>query len=209
MRAAARVAGALLALLAAAVLALAAVDVGALKRAIAADDAQFAVRPARPDWGMPGILPGDGVASVMGVRDDLAYRAAMRHVVKLRERETVASGSSLSVLVASAEGALLDEASEDPDPRRRSQALNLLGALTLGSATSSRGGLDSASLSSRAERFQEAVELDPANERAKENLEVAHRLLREQGVDDQEADEGEEEGAAAGAGLGGQGGSGY
>jgi hypothetical protein len=203
-----RVAAAVLALATAAVLALAAVDVGAMKHAIAADDAQFAVRPARPDWGMPGILPGSGVASLMGLQDDLAYREAMRRVVLMRERQTTASGARLSGLVASAGRALLDEASADPDPKRRAQALNLLGVLTIINPTGARG-FDSPSLSAGADRFQEAVTLDPTNERAKENLEVTYRLLRERGVEEQEADEGEEEGAAAGAGLGGQGGSGY
>jgi hypothetical protein len=208
MTTALRVAGAVVALAAAALLALAAVDVGTLKRTIAADDAQFVVRPARPDWEIESILPGTAVASLVGARDDLAYRQALRRVVLLRERQTVASGSRLSVLVASAEGALLDEVSKDPDPARRAQALNLLGALTVANPTVSRA-LDSASLSAGADRFQEAVSLDPGNEAARENLELVYRLLRDQGVDEQEADRTEKEGAAAGAGLGGEGGSGY
>jgi hypothetical protein len=208
VRTAGRIAGAVLALTLAAVLALAAVDVGMLRRTLAADDAQFAVRPARPDWQTSGILPGTILHSLMGVQDDLEYRRAMRQVVLLRERQGVASGSRLSILVASAEGALLDEVDRDSDPERRAQALNLLGALTVANPTVSRG-FDTSSLSAGADRFQEAVSLDPANEPAKENLELVYRLLRQEGVDSQEADESEKEGAAAGAGLGGQGGSGY
>lgn len=203
-----RIGGAALVLAAAAVLAVAAVDVGALQRTVSADDAQFTVRPARPDWQAPKILPGTAVESLIGVEDDLAYRDAMRKVVLLRERQTVATGSRLSVLVADAEGALLDEAADDPDPRRRAQALNLLGVLTVLNPTASRG-LDTPSLSTGADRFQEAVALDPTNERAKENLEIVLRLLRQQGVDEKEDDEGQEEAEKAGAGLGGQGGTGY
>ncbi len=132
----------------------------------------------------------------------------MRKVVLLRERQTVATGSRLSVLVAAAEGALLDEAADDPDPRRRAQALNLLGVLTVLNPTASRG-LDTPSLSAGADRFNEAIVLDPTNERAKENLEIVLRLLRQQGVDEKKNDEGQEEADKAGAGLGDQGGSGY
>jgi len=206
--AALRICGAVLMLAVAAVLAIAAVDVGALQHTIAADDAQFTVRPARPDWKARQILPGRAVASLVGLRDDLAYRDALRKVVLLREGQTVATGSRLSVLVAAAEGALLDEAADDPDPRQRAQALNLLGVLTVLNPTASRG-LDTPSLSAGAARFQESIVLDPTNERAKENLEIVLRLLRQQGVDEKENDKGEEEAQKAGAGLGDQGGSGY
>jgi hypothetical protein len=206
MRAAIRIVGAVILVAVAGVLAAAATDVGALQRTVAADDAQFTVRPARPDWKVRQILPGRAVASLMGVQDDLAYRLAMRKVVLLRARQVTASGSQLSVLVAAAEGALLDEAADDPDPDRRAQALNLLGVLTILNPTASRG-LDLPSLSAGADRFSEAIVLDPTNERAKENLEIVLRLLRQHGLERQDKDE--EAAAKAGAGLGDQGGNGY
>lgn len=211
MRTALRLAGAAVALAAAALLALAAVDVARLERTIAADDAQFVVRPARPDWEPAGIFPGSAIAWVMGAQDDLDYRRALRLVVQLRGRAGIESGARLSVLVAGAEGALLEQVSTDPEPRRRAEALNLLGALTVADPTASTvsRGLDAGSLSAAADRFQEAVSLDPANEAARENLELVYRLLRSQGIDTQEADKTETEGAEVGAGLGGQGGSGY
>lgn len=211
MRTLLRVTGAAAALAAAALLALAAVDVARLERMLAADDAQFVVRPARPDWKPAGILPGSAIASVLGARDDLDYRRALRRVVLLRERAGIESGARLSVLVATAEGALLEQVSGDADPARRAEALNLLGALTVADPTSSSlsRGVDSGALSAAADRFREAVSLDPTNEAARENLELVYRLLRSQGVDAQEADRTETESAEVGAGLGGQGGSGY
>jgi len=80
--------------------------------------------------------------------------------------------------------------------------------LTVLNPTASRG-LDTPSLSAGAARFQESIVLDPTNERAKENLEIVLRLLRQQGVDEKENDEGEDAAQKAGAGLGDQGGSGY
>ena len=205
-----RLAGAVLAVALAAVLAIAAVDVARLDHTIAADDAQFAVRPARPDWQPSGLLPGTAIEQVMGAGDDLDYRHALRRVVLLRERAMIESGARLSVLVAAAEGALLDQVNTDTDPVRRAEALNLLGALTVSDPTTSSfsRGADSGALSAAADRFQEAVSLDPTNEAARENLEIMYRLLRSQGVEDHEADE-TEQGADVGAGLGGQGGSGY
>jgi hypothetical protein len=206
-----RIAGAVVAIALAAVLAIAAVDVARLEDTIAADDAQFVVRPARPDWQPSGLLPGTAIERVMGADDDLDYRQALRRVVLLRERATIESGARLSVLVAAAEGALLDQVNTDTDPVRRAEALNLLGALTVADPTTSSfsRGADSGALSAAADRFQEAVTLDPTNEAARENLEIMYRLLRSQGVEDHEADETEKEGADVGAGLGGQGGSGY
>jgi hypothetical protein len=167
--------GAGAALVAAAVLALVAVDALRLDTRVGTDDARFASAPMSEGlWEDAGLLPFEATQTVLGIEDDLSYRRAASLYVRSRPGEPTSLNPRRETLRAEATRQLAVISKEDSDARRRSQAAMLLALLALG-----RGDLFTSAeerlqvLRGAVGNLQIAVELDPDNAEAKRNLELA------------------------------------
>ena len=167
-----------LALLAAAVLALLANAVFAAEAELRATDARLAA-PAVP---VATRAPARGVRArladaMLGVADDRSFRTALRLIRASRVPGTAAKvvlerdGQAVVILngLARAEG---------EDRERRSRAANLVGVLTFEDAALDRRSARRY-LELSLDAFERAVRLDPGNEEAKFNLELALALTND------------------------------
>ena len=161
-----------------------AVDVAQLRSALPEDDVRYRAVPTAELWQPSEALPGGVARSVLGVRDDILFRRALR-AVRLSHPETPGFSDPTFVIHRNDASAwLTDVVQRDGDPLRRSAAANLLGVLSFADAIAdyaNRGKL----LASAIERFRQAIALDPANDGAKFNLELA--LSRSRGLELTEA----------------------
>lgn len=170
------------ALAAAACVALA-LDVLAVRAALARDDVRYRALPERRLWAPRELLPG-AARLLLGVEDDLRFRRALR-AVRLSHPELPGYTDPSFVLHRNEASALLQEILQrDRDARRRSAAATLLGVFSFSEAIAdfqNRARL----LEGAAGRFRQAIALDPGNEEAKMNLELA--LSRARGLELAEA----------------------
>lgn len=161
-----------------------AVDVARLRSALTEDDVRYRAVPTAELWQPSEALPGGVARSVLGVRDDILFRRALR-AVRLSHPEMPGFSDPTFVIHRNDASAwLTDVVQRDGDRQRRSAAANLLGVLSFADAIAdyaNRGKL----LASSIERFRQAIALDPANDGAKFNLELA--LSRSRGIELTEA----------------------
>lgn len=162
-------------------LALFAVDVARWRDAMPAGDVRYRVAPEDADLWSPSALLPLGVARwALGVDDDIDFRRAERAMRLARLDEETVSDPELALLRNDAQARLEAIATSDPDSKRRSLAANMLGALglaRLASETQDRAGL----LQSITSNLRLAIDLDPTNDEAKFNLELA--LQRSSGLE--------------------------
>jgi hypothetical protein len=183
------------------VFALLALDTGRVASTLASDDTTYRVAPDRPRWDTDAVLPPQLAEGLLGVTDQLAYRRALQRLAALRARESLVGGPEFAALIAQAQRALVDASQTDPDPERRSEATNVLGAF----AASSQSPFSSSNqdhLFSAIRSFRAAVRLDPTNEQAKRNLEIMLRALRRQAVPNERTRGGGEASEEGQAGIG-------
>ena len=210
VRRAALAALALLCLAFSLVLALVASDVIRTREAFSVGDVRYRVAPEASDpWHLSTAAPLDLAARVLAVDDDLELRRAVRALRLARLEDATISDPELQLRRNEAQALLERIATGEDDPRRRSRAAGLLGALGLArlvTETQERAALLESTISS----LQFALALDPENDEAKYNLELA--LQRGRGVDLTEGSGGANPspggGGAKGAGAGDPG-SGY
>lgn len=177
----------------AALAALLAADVRAWPDAFRSGDARYATSPAAAHWHASAALPG--VATLLGVGDDVAARRAIRLFrLTYRVHGTLDTQLARQGARAQAELALADVA-RSRDPRRAAQASDLLGVLAF-SDLASGGGTNPDQADRALSAFANAVRLDPADAAAKVNLELVLRLFRAHGA---------RTGATTGAGRNGEG----
>lgn len=180
-RRAGAVAGGVALLFAAAVFfALLAADVARVDTSVDQGDARFGGVAGRLGmWEADTVFPSGLVRGLVGVQDDLEYRTAVQRFRLSRPRQPVEQFAQLAVR-AGADRSLARAARSERDPSRRSALHNFRGALALEEA---RLGSDSAPPIRRAvSQFRLAVELDPRNDEALYNLELAIRLLARSGT---------------------------
>lgn len=160
-------------------LAVLAADVSRAERAVSQGDTRFgAVAGRRGMWDAETRLPAGLTRGVLGIDDDVAFRAALQSFRHARPREPVEQFSQLAVR-AGADRALARAVRGESDPRRRSILHNLRGVLSLEEA---RLGTESAPPIRRAvTQFRLAVELNAENDDAQYNLELALLLLARSG----------------------------
>ena len=160
----------------AAVLALLANDIRRWDGALREGDARFVAGAGAEDlWRADTLLPSGAGRRLLGLDDDLAYRAAVRMFRLGRTREPAFGRDLLPAYRVDAETQLEEIARSGADRGRRSQALNLIGVLTLARARSDparSAGIVRESIST----FRAAIEVDPRNTDAKANLELLLRL---------------------------------
>jgi hypothetical protein len=177
----------------AALAALLSADVRAWPDALRSGDARYAKSPAAARWHASAGLPG--VATLLGVGDDLAARRAIRLFrLTYRVHGTLDTQLGRQGARAQAELALADVA-RSREPRRAAHASDLLGVLAF-SDLASGGGTNPDQADRALSAFVNAVRLDPADDAAKVNLELVLRLFRAHGV---------RTGATTGAGRNGEG----
>lgn len=177
---AARLAGAALALLLAVAVVLVAEDVRRWPDRIQAGDLRYLAGSTAEDWQPSDRLPLRLGDDLLEVDDDLALRRAL--ALFRREQETAEENPSASEhiqLQSLLEQALIEVEDGAGDPRRRSQAANLLGVLYFDMAQSAGPGGDVFLDRTRA-ALQRAIILDPANVDAKVNLELFLTLLSDE-----------------------------
>ena len=168
-------------LVAAALLALLAADVRAQRDALDAGDARYAATPGRATWAASSRLPGGADRRLLAIDDDVRAREAIRTFrATAYRRGRLDNASEVAAARADAEVALAAVA-RSRDAAKASQALTLLGILAYGDFA--RGGRNSAGLADAAiSYFDGAVRLDPGNEAAKYDLELALKALTARGV---------------------------
>ena len=120
------------------------------------------------------IVPFGAARRLLAVDDDIALRRA---VAAFRRAHTGIPSFELSVegtaLRVRAETALARELRVDRSPQRASVASNLLGVLAYVDSTSTDPGAPPVDRS--VFEFQDAIRLDPRNDEAKANLELAYQ----------------------------------
>jgi hypothetical protein len=162
------------------VLVLAAADVVGWERALRAGDVRY--RASAGDdtlWERNALLPVDVGRALLAVDDDIEFRQALRSLRLAHLDDPIVSVSDPEVALSrnAAQVRLEAVAAGDDDPVRRSRAAGLLGVLGLArfiTETEQREAL----LSSTVASLRLAVALDPTNDDAKLDLELAFQSSR-------------------------------
>jgi hypothetical protein len=177
--------GALACLALAGWLAVMAADVARWRDALPAGDVRYRVAPEDADpWTPSTIAPAGMSRALLGARDDIELRQALRALRVARLDEATVSDPEVALLRNEASARLEAVASGDDAPSRRSRAAGLLGVLGLARlATETQD--QAAALEAAVLNFRRALALDPDNDEAKFNLELA--LQRARGVQITEA----------------------
>jgi hypothetical protein len=175
-----RVAAAALALVVATLALALARDVGTRADALAAGDVRF-VTDARATWDADTMLPSALSRDALGVRDDEELRLALRRFrAAYGRRAQIGPGEDIQAARAAAENALTPIAARS-DRRVAARANDLLGLLAADDPSAGAPGGPSP-LERALSSFRAAVRLDPQNEAAKWNRDLALRLLEARGV---------------------------
>jgi hypothetical protein len=174
--------GALLCIGLALALGLLALDVSRGRDALANGDVQYRITPERTGlWRASAVVPFDLAVGLIGTEDDVEMRRAVRSVRLARLDDPTASVSDpqLALLRNDAQARLDAIVAGGADAKQKSRAAGLLGVLGLSrliSETQDRVALLSATVAN----LQLAIALDPSNDDAKHNLELA--LQRSRGI---------------------------
>jgi hypothetical protein len=168
-------AGALVCLVVGVFLILLATDVLRWSNAVHASDVRYRANASAAGlWQIDALVPGDPGRSLLGIDDDLALRKAVRSLELSSLGSRAQYKPQLILQRADAEARLQTLASGGGDRTQRSRAAELLGVLQLASPTSNPQQR-SAFLLKAVANLQKAIQLDPSNDEAKYNLEVALR----------------------------------
>lgn len=162
-------------------LAVVAVDVLRTPGELKADDARFESAPMRQRnlWKV-GFLPGLASERLLGLEDDVFHRQILGLYLRVEPGVVDYEGfPELESRRAKAQYEVTRLSREEPDPKRRSRLLTMYGVITLDLKVPTE--VDHKDNIRRAvSAFRNAIELDPANDDAKTNLEAV--LSREGGV---------------------------
>jgi hypothetical protein len=157
-------------------------DVSNSRTAISQGDVEYRVAPEQTGlWRTSTVIPFQLATTLIGTDDDVDLRRAVRAMRLARlDDPTVSLSDPRVVLLRNDAQARLDTiVAGAKDPKQRSRAAGLLGVLGLArlvSETQDRIALLSATVSN----LQLAIALDPNNNEAKYNLELA--LQRARGI---------------------------
>jgi hypothetical protein len=200
-------AAAVLAVPAAILLVVVAVDVLRVPAELEGDDVRFQAAPRRQGqlWTGLSFLPGDIGERLLSVEDDLAYRRVLASFVKVGVgQQTSAFGPEAENLRGRTQFDLTTRSAEDSNPKRRSVLLNLLAAMSLETFTSDAAERENI-LRTAIFTLRSAVELDPENEDAKLNLELALRDAKATNLPGTDPESGAAHGSLSGQGRAGSG----
>jgi len=171
---------ALVAVVAAVLLLLLAVDVRRYERALADDDATFLLNPARRDlWNPPQLVPFGAARGLLGIDGEVDYRRAVRLFALGGPRVHLLEATPpMQRFRSEAAVALWRLGQSDADARRRSRELNLLGVLDLLTLGGGEPVERMRSLLRATASFRRAIAADEQSaEEAKVNLELSLRMI--------------------------------
>jgi hypothetical protein len=154
-------------------------DASSWEDAVRAGDATLARSPARADWRIDPIVPGDPARRLLGIGGDVEVRQALRaYLVAERAPQGFDLGERRARARSAAE-ALLSDVAAAQDGAPASQAENLIGVLVHRTGRVADGTTaEDRSIAA----FETAVRLDPGNADAKFNLELMLRRARATGA---------------------------
>ena len=162
-----------------------AADVVRVRNAVAAGDVEFRAAPGSPDlWRAEASVPMNAAERLLGLEDDIEFRRAVRSLRLARLEDPTVSDPDLALRRNVAQARLEAIAAQDGDRIRRSRAAGLLGVLGLARLVTETQDRD-ALLQSTLADLEFAIALDPHNDDAKFNLELA--LQRGRGIRLEEA----------------------
>jgi hypothetical protein len=174
-----RLAATVITLAAAVIVLLLALDLGRWQTTLRRDDSRFPAAPTRSDlWRADELLPFHAGRRLFSLDDDLEYRETLRSFWLTDPEANPFLKSNSDLIRSRALVSLAGFIRASHEPRRRSQAANLLGIMGLGLATTDNQGQRLRFLLYAARAFRGALTVDPGNEDAKFNLELTLRLLK-------------------------------
>ncbi len=199
-------AGAVLAVPAALVLIVLAVDVLRTPAMVGAADTAFTGAPLRQRaaWDDVAFLPGELTTRLLDLGDDLDYRRTASLFRRVDPRRVQITTPDQEALRGQVVRELATQRRRQPDPQRRAQLLNMHGALTMGRATSDARER-AANLKEAVSAFQTAIALDPDHADAKYNLELVLRAAEPGQLAGENPDRGAARGRRSGSGREGSG----
>jgi hypothetical protein len=155
-------------------------DTRAWQSSVRRDDMRFRALPDHGGlWKPETILPGDPAGRALETSDTIAWRQALQSFWYTHLGANPQSQQDLPKLRAKAQGELLDLMSAAKTAAERSDAANLLGVLVI--TTPISAGSQTAQiqvLKQSTQYFQQAIDLDPSDTAAKQNLELVLRVTR-------------------------------
>jgi hypothetical protein len=170
--------GALACLALAATLVLLAIDLTRWTSTLDSGDVRYRSAPAAELlWDADERVPLAIARDTLGVEDDVAFREALQALRNAQLDDPVISDPEVAIRRNEAQSRLEAIVAADSDDARRSRAAGLLGVLGLARSvyeTDQREALLSATIAN----LRLAIQLDPGNDEAKYNLEVAHQRSR-------------------------------
>lgn len=198
-------AAAVLAVAIALVLVAVAVDVLRVPSELESDDVSFEAAPGRQAglWDDLGFVPGRPGAYLLGVDDDVDYRRTLAIWVRVPPGTDI-FGPEQENLRGRLQSQLTEGSAADSNPKRRSQLLNLMGALSLERRSSDANESENV-LRKAIETFRSAIAVDPTNQDAKVNLELALRNAKAVNLPGTDPDSGAAQGSLSGQGRAGSG----
>lgn len=157
-----------------------ALDTRAWQTSVTRDDLRFRALPSHADlWKPATILPGDPAGHVLGTSDTMGWRHALQSFWLTHIGANPQANVNLPRIRAQAQQQFLGLMSSGKTAAERSDAANLLGVLVI--TTPVAAGSQTAQLAvlkQAIQYFTDAVELDPTDTGAKENLELVLRVTR-------------------------------
>ena len=182
-------------------------DVRHREASFARDDARLRTGPVDASWSPQQLVPFGAATALLGVRDDVAYRRALRSLRLGTPHDVVFDSPPALALRAEAQLRLARIAQTTHDRARRSAAENFLGGLSFAGAAEDPDS-EASLLENAVASFRAAVADDESNDDAKYNLELA--LSRLQQVESTTIPRSSIGNASSGRGAGvGRAGSGY
>ena len=160
---------------------LVALDVARWESALESGDVRYRAAPQEPAlWQPAQTVPFGAAESLLGVDDDVDFREALRTLRLAGVAQAESSDPRLALRRSEARALIAAIAEGDADSWRRSRAMSLLGVISFASALSDSQDQDALQRDALA-RFRGAIALEPDNDEAKANLEVALRRDAEAG----------------------------
>jgi len=161
------------------VIALFAIDVLRTPGWMSSDDAHFQSAPLRGSeglWNEPGVVATRARLRALGLSDDLEYRRTLARFERLQPgKADQVVDPAQEARWAKLQFDLTTGSRENPNVHRRSELQNLMGVVLLARFLYASPDERSAMLTNAIGAFRAAVELDPKNDDAKLNLELALR----------------------------------
>ncbi|MBA3333968.1 MAG: hypothetical protein H0U30_08255 [Actinobacteria bacterium] len=191
-------------------LALLAIDASRWQDAFTSGDVRFRATPADERlWRPDELVPFAAGRKSLAVQDDVDFREAVRALREADLEDAVISDPEVAIRRNEAQARLEAIVARDTDDSRRSRAAGLLGVLGLARfvyETQEREALLSATIAN----LTRAIALDPRNDEAKYNLELAYQRGRGLELTEASAGSNAAPGGQGSKGAGaGQPGSGY